>query len=211
MYTGNTRGGAYEYNLFSVYPCVYREHFQESPFSPSTVGLSLCIQGTLYEMLLPENFNRFIPVYTGNTRHRLVFRNYCPVYPCVYREHVVKFHCGRWRCGLSLCIQGTQSVKRGTSQTARFIPVYTGNTALVLASTTRSPVYPCVYREHPHGLVNAQYVTGLSLCIQVTLVKVNLNLNFHRFIPVYTGNTYNIFRFSNAPSVYPCVYREHFG
>ena len=73
-----------------------------------------------------------------------------------------------------------------------------------------APVYPCVYREHDALKALLTDTDGLSLCIQGTHVRTyNINLK-SRFIPVYTGNTCNVFRRFCCHSVYPCVYREHF-
>ena len=67
MYTGNTHLD-FEYNIVeSVYPCVYREHVFRFNFNSSLCGLSLCIQGTLFDNINKARNDRFIPVYTGNT------------------------------------------------------------------------------------------------------------------------------------------------
>ena len=49
VYTGNTMNCECVGWLISVYPCVYREHAPATNFLRRTVGLSLCIQGTLGE------------------------------------------------------------------------------------------------------------------------------------------------------------------
>ena len=67
VYTGNTGSSDPINTLFSVYPCVYREHvfiFIPMPLLP---GLSLCIQGTRNSQFFDTVAERFIPVYTGNT------------------------------------------------------------------------------------------------------------------------------------------------
>ena len=112
--------------------------------------------------------NRFIPVYTGNiVQHRTCFRT-PTVYPCVYREHK-KFHLKILLIvGLSLCIQGTLFPYRLVQFPARFIPVYTGNIVLLLPSSRKKAVYPCVYREHEKIDKSEQFPIGLSLCIQGT-------------------------------------------
>ena len=53
--------------MFSVYPCVYREHAGIVEAAKAENGLSLCIQGTLFLQMLAQIAKRFIPVYTGNT------------------------------------------------------------------------------------------------------------------------------------------------
>ena len=56
--------------------------------------------------------------------------------------------------------------------------------------------------------VNSDIDSGLSLCIQGTLVPYYLYLVPERFIPVYTGNSALTFSTSTIYPVYPCVYRE---
>ena len=132
------------------------------------------------------------------------------VYPCVYREHRIHMPCMVCVRGLSLCIQGTLARYLEHAASARFIPVYTGNTSSILLSGVNSPVYPCVYREHFHRSRNAALNCGLSLCIQRTLHS-HAHANYYfRFIPVYTGNTIHAQHNVDYKPVYPCVYREHY-
>ena len=75
---------------------------------------------------------RFISVCTGNIEIKekgLIMRT---VYPCVYREHRFAYVPLNEYSGLSLCIQGTRSALLFPQLFCRFIPVYTGNTVLVL-------------------------------------------------------------------------------
>ena len=111
--------------------------------------------------------------------------------------------------GLSLCIQGTSKHKSVDLHQMRFIPVYTGNISITNFEALSAPVYPCVYREHSSFLQKRQLNVGLSLCIQGTYRLKVANCVGRRFIPVYTGNMLASTGFSLAPSVYPCVYREH--
>ena len=46
VYTGNILSKFCRIIVFSVYPCVYREHDEDSIYEKTDVGLSLCIQGT---------------------------------------------------------------------------------------------------------------------------------------------------------------------
>ena len=95
--------------VFSVYPCVYREHNCPRNTKCDNCGLSLCVQGTLYVLLSITKPQRFIPVCTGNMLIVIVNSFLFSVYPCVYREHV--FLCAQFEriLGLSLCVQGTFS------------------------------------------------------------------------------------------------------
>ena len=146
---------------------------------------------------------------TGNTSLKPSLKISHSVYPCVYREHNTEHCTFAVTTGLSLCVQGTHRYSLRCCFEFRFIPVCTGNTFLGSNQTLKSPVYPCVYREHgayvgAHGLNS-----GLSLCVQGTRGHPYPSFLNHRFIPVCTGNTiinkYNL----GLVTVYPCVYREH--
>ena len=66
VYTGNMIPQTGEHQVPTVYPCVYREHLNKFAVKFIVIGLSLCIQGTLYAQLGGLLIVRFIPVYTGN-------------------------------------------------------------------------------------------------------------------------------------------------
>ena len=107
VYTGNTCCVCISFWFCAVYPCVYREHLFEHQKQRTACGLSLCIQGTLYILPVNRQERRFIPVYTGNT-NSAIFDGIClAVYPCVYREHLLRNTNKALNFGLSLCIQGT--------------------------------------------------------------------------------------------------------
>ena len=136
------------FNINSVYPCVYREHiFLLFQFQLS-IGLSLCIQGTLSKFQIILFLFRFIPVYTGNILRKQPLAHPLSVYPCVYREHVNPTSTTFLKNGLSLCIQGTYPTYYWQMVGHRFIPVYTGNIIFSWLNYSVVPVYPCVYREH---------------------------------------------------------------
>ena len=158
--------------MFSVYPCVYREHIERNTFNYVDYGLSLCIQGTRKHTLAKSNVGQFIPVYTGNTS--------------------ALYSATSTTGGLSLCIQGTRLIFIKINHAIRFIPVYTGNTYGFAHPDDRVTVYPCVYREHKIGQSKTLRQRGLSLCIQGTLLYFSSLLAQRRFIPVYTGNTFVI-------------------
>ena len=148
MYTGNMYAFSVCFNINSVYPCVYREHiFLLFQFQLS-IGLSLCIQGTLSKFQIILFLFRFIPVYTGNILRKQPLAHPLSVYPCVYREHVNPTSTTFLKNGLSLCIQGTYWCGSLRDSRQRFIPVYTGNITKLASRMTTKSVYPCVYREH---------------------------------------------------------------
>ena len=105
--TGNINGNLSQYGKISVYPCVHREHAFASCISESSIGLSLCAQGTYENYIIKNGYYRFIPVCTGNIR-TMINRLHClPVYPCVHREHIKSMPILILLSGLSLCAQGT--------------------------------------------------------------------------------------------------------
>ena len=73
-----------------VYPCVYREHATGRGEGFRNTGLSLCIQGTPFKCSSAALAERFIPVYTGNTGIAQTTTCDHAVYPCVYREHIIR-------------------------------------------------------------------------------------------------------------------------
>ena len=87
--TGNTADKLVADIEAAVYPCVYREHLCQIFYSNTEHGLSLCVQGTQQLRILMRTSTRFIPVCTGNTLVTSAEMVYTPVYPCVYREHLI--------------------------------------------------------------------------------------------------------------------------
>ena len=87
--------------------------------------------------------------------------------------------------------------------------MYTGNTTVTTQIISAVAVYPCVYREHSSMSVCGLIASGLSLCIQGTRLSNEIGDAYHRFIPVYTGNTNSLLFCYLTLTVYPCVYREH--
>ena len=209
MYTGNTAFSQSILVPLTVYPCVYREHIINIWKNNFPFGLSLCIQGTQFNGFNCQFVSRFIPVYTGNTGSSNVNPCFISVYPCVYREHNFSIHNRNKTLGLSLCIQGTLPKLNKPAELPRFIPVYTGNTHLIVLAAAFNAVYPCVYREHIRFIDKIVTSTGLSLCIQGTQWLKTTDYEKTRFIPVYTGNTWLKKPVLLVLTVYPCVYREH--
>ena len=147
-------------------------------------------------------------MYTGNSAFRNSSGIPCSVYPCVYRELSLCSPVNNIFCGLSLCIQGTRWTAPWGDESRRFIPVYTGNSCREEILRSMLTVYPCVYRELISCLTKRNSIFGLSLCIQGTPVEINNRLQWIRFIPVYTGNSFRTSALWWTVSVYPCVYRE---
>ena len=156
----------------------------------SSIGLSLCIQGTLEIENIYSIKQRFIPVHTGNM-------------PC-------NFGGTRNNRGLSLCIQGTCRIKWSKLRLHRFIPVHTGNMRYGNVSIFTTTVYPCAYREHFQFAFLHKIPNGLSLCIQGTSGYQTGFCFEWRFIPVHTGNIFRAWQLQLRVAVYPCAYREHF-
>ena len=70
-------------------------------------GLSLYIQGTFFLEFFHTQFDRFIPVHTGNINYNIESITNNAVYPCTYREHTEVIGHLTQNTGLSLYIQGT--------------------------------------------------------------------------------------------------------
>ena len=96
------------------------------------------------------------------------------VYPYVYREHDFTKTVIDFIFGLSICIQGTHLLTKGDQLYAQFIPVYTGNTPKSPPMVISVSVYPCVYREHTEISAYGNIRVGLSLCIQGTLLILQM-------------------------------------
>ena len=114
-----------------IYLWVYKEHLDRNIISDSSVGLSLCVQGTHFIKSEVYSVLRFIPVCTGNTINNHIEISIISVYPCVYREHFPDEAPEKIDGGLSLCVQGTRQVIIFYLCCHRFIPVCTGNTLII--------------------------------------------------------------------------------
>ena len=69
------------------------------------------------------------------------------VYPCTYRELMLKICQICDVSGISLYLQGTQWNSQHDAFSLRYIPVPTGNSLLRVLIPEPKPVYPCTYRE----------------------------------------------------------------
>ena len=107
VHTGNINQYPSQFKNSTVYPCAYREHNSTPCQVLATIGLSLCIQGTSAFRDVSRKKVRFIPVHTGNIKHKTTESVTLAVYPCAYREHHKLLRSISLIYGLSLCIQGT--------------------------------------------------------------------------------------------------------
>ena len=208
VYTGNSEPVLDLDGTQTVYPCVYRELSPKPIRYYFVAGLSLCIQGTPGSINPFRTNHRFIPVYTGNSSGVWSWWWWLAVYPCVYRELCCVKRLNIPILGLSLCIQGTLADMSQNKDSSRFIPVYTGNSLALAIISLYCAVYPCVYRELCWRWFSKSELTGLSLCIQGTLITALKFSKYRRFIPVYTGNSDLFSLRCDTLTVYPCVYRE---
>ena len=147
-------------------------------------------------------------MYIGNSHVCLKFRSIFPVYPYVYRELASLKLSSTSSAGLSLCIQGTPIMRGSFLSSIRFIPMYIGNSMLLLLAIWLMAVYPYVYRELTSLFGEITEDSGLSLCIQGTRVFLNRKVLPLWFIPMYIGNSNPFSRLRSLFSVYPYVYRE---
>ena len=130
------------------------------------------------------------------------------VYPCTYRE-LFRYH--RFYTvlfGISLYLQGTLISLIIFFNFLRYIPVPTGNSGCGLFGKIETSVYPCTYRELLVIVAFALYGFGISLYLQGTPGSDRKEEYEIRYIPVPTGNSGGATAAENAPTVYPCTYRE---
>ena len=138
-------------------------------------GISLYLQGTRCSTCQLHQYNRYIPVPTGNSTPARFKTGTHAVYPCTYRELILKLSIKFETCGISLYLQGTQNVYTKRPDTTRYIPVPTGNSILSAGKTQLSPVYPCTYRELVSSINPSCICSGISLYLQGTHLNVLLS------------------------------------
>ena len=131
-----------------------------------------------------------------------------PVYPCTYRERLVKFISCSTLIGISLYLQGTHALTVEWSIGGRYIPVPTGNALFLRCSFSTHSVYPCTYRERADRDGGSASYSGISLYLQGTQNYIVQNKNTVRYIPVPTGNADIVPIPAGEKPVYPCTYRE---
>ena len=133
--------------------------------------------------------SRFIPVYTGNTRITTLLWSLTAVHPRIHGEHGSSLSEMPLMAGSSPYTRGTLIHLTSFLFSARFIPVYTGNTNEAKENGIKVTVHPRIHGEH---ILN---------CVH----KIR---NFW-FIPVYTGNTSTLALNTNTSSVHPRIHGEH--
>ena len=135
---------------------------------------------------------RYIPVPTGNSADSNTWCIIFAVYPCTYRELCCCTNDICCSVGISLYLQGTHGVAVLPEPLARYIPVPTGNSLKILHKSPRLPVYPCTYRELWRMVFKRFTVCGISLYLQGTLPVSVVIFFYRRYIPVPTGNSFNV-------------------
>ena len=145
--TGNSNSLKTISEIFSVYPCTYRELPRHRACSRYITGISLYLQGTL--PLWNSNCvpRRYIPVPTGNSEQQIRTKILVSVYPCTYRELICTPRDVGLTYGISLYLQGTRHWQLKLLHWERSIPVPTGNSPLAIKAAALGAVYPCTYRE----------------------------------------------------------------
>ncbi len=134
--------------------------------------------------------SRFIPVYTGNTRITTLLWSLTAVHPRIHGEHGSSLSEMPLMAGSSPYTRGTLIHLTSFLFSARFIPVYTGNTPFSAYFTAPSPVHPRIHGEHITLFLRARLSSGSSPYTRGTLMKQKKTELKSRFIPVYTGNTF---------------------
>jgi len=93
------------------------------------------------------------------------------------------------RYGSSPWLRGTQQRWNDATQSERFIPVATGNTASEQMQLPSKTVHPRGYGEHLFTGAIAAILDGSSPWLRGTLFSIAGKHGYIRFIPVATGNT----------------------
>ena len=149
-----------------VHPRAYGEHqeVKERHFQPP--GSSPCLRGTHVISAGPFQVFRFIPVLTGNTHKKVLMMHSKTVHPRAYGEH--NFFAMRQflGSGSSPCLRGTLLLASCAGLSGRFIPVLTGNTALIQNTCVGDPVHPRAYGEHLTGSQRVRGSDGSSPCLR---------------------------------------------
>ena len=99
-------------------------------------------------IILEDELFRFIPVDTGNTVELPGNPIKLPVHPRGYGEHSKSNLSNLPKNGSSPWIRGTHPDIKYIIMISRFIPVDTGNTLNILATSTQDVVHPRGYGEH---------------------------------------------------------------
>ncbi len=148
MGTGNTHPMIFWRLGIAVHPRGYGEHTFKNPSFVYSRGSSPWVRGTPISHELGLNFDRFIPVGTGNTLSLWFNSSAAAVHPRGYGEHrhsaCINMVCG----GSSPWVRGTQFPAHLINKAHRFIPVGTGNTCVYHNHNQLHTVHPRGYGEH---------------------------------------------------------------
>ena len=125
--TGNSPWPLTPLTAVTVYPCTYRELNSLVKFRCRQIGISLYLQGTHERSFWLRVCCRYIPVPTGNSSVQPPKYLRLTVYPCTYRELIIKCFTINHACGISLYLQGTLKAAPSQISETRYIPVPTGN------------------------------------------------------------------------------------
>ncbi|CBJ89956.1 conserved hypothetical protein [Xenorhabdus nematophila ATCC 19061] len=109
-YLRGTLASSYSPVALKVYPRTYGEHPDFFNLIKCHYGLSPYLRGTLPPPPAHQEFQRFIPVLTGNTAARSCKRATRRVYPRTYGEHKPLYDANAFCPGLSPYLRGTQII-----------------------------------------------------------------------------------------------------
>ncbi len=173
------------------------------------LGSSPHAWGTLEQIALGGNVQRFIPTCVGNTTIRVGTGLDLSVHPHMRGEHRSSHIRDTLWLGSSPHAWGTLVLKEVDLIGNRFIPTCVGNTITVRPCTRRGTVHPHMRGEHTEKVCSLYSASGSSPHAwgtqDVPLVTVHIN----RFIPTCVGNTHPVDQFFISPSVHPHMRGEH--
>ena len=148
MLTGNTIATLHCIEIIAVHPRAYGEHHNIASLHRDYRGSSPCLRGTLVNPPPFRLYWRFIPVLTGNTFFCAVHTKRHAVHPRAYGEHFSGSIVSVKKVGSSPCLRGTPKDGCNIIFNSRFIPVLTGNTAVIDLKASLRTVHPRAYGEH---------------------------------------------------------------
>ena len=207
-YTGNSRSRQLYSDDISVHPRVHGELNVALSPTPTRFGSSPRTRGTPDRSRRPPPENRFIPAYTGNSRHLLPTRVRGTVHPRVHGELPASSAICWSFSGSSPRTRGTRIDAGATDRCDRFIPAYTGNSASRRPPGCRSAVHPRVHGELNVLRKTDRPRTGSSPRTRGTHADRRRLAYPRRFIPAYTGNSRGSRPGRPSPPVHPRVHGE---
>ena len=171
------------------HPRVCGEHNSSKRGTPSLMGSSPRVRGTLYHTVRDGALLGIIPACAGNTRIARNPRRRGRDHPRVCGEHISAKRSEAFRVGSSPRVRGTLASTGHDSLLSGIIPACAGNTCLLPVRMARPRDHPRVCGEHGVGDAEAFGDLGSSPRVRGTRSFLALLLPLVGIIPACAGNT----------------------